>query len=58
MVYRFRQFKEEEKKKKSSKALPVEEVQPLVSDSDDGSDVESNKVKYSTSSEAKHQFAS
>ncbi|TKY67338.1 Inner membrane protein PPF-1 [Spatholobus suberectus] len=39
---RFKQLKEEEKKKKLSKALPVEEVQPLASASDDGSDVESN----------------
>lgn len=47
VIYRFKQLKEEEKKKKVSKALPVEEVQPLasVSASDDGSDTESdNKV--------------
>ncbi|KAI4322153.1 hypothetical protein L6164_021873 [Bauhinia variegata] len=41
---RFRQSKEEEKKKKFTKALPAEEVQPLSSamDSDDGSDEEIN----------------
>ncbi|KAL2989388.1 hypothetical protein AAZX31_11G137000 [Glycine max] len=41
---RFKQLKEEDKKKKVSKALPVEEVQPLasVSASDDGSDTESD----------------
>lgn len=47
VIYRFKQLKEEEKKKKVSKALPVEEVQSLasVSASDDGSDTESdNKV--------------
>ena len=47
VIYRFKQLKEEDKKKKVSKALPVEEVQPLasVSASDDGSDTESdNKV--------------
>lgn len=39
---RFRQLKEEEKKKKISKALPAEEVQALASeaDSDEGSDEE------------------
>jgi len=47
VIYRFKQLKDEEKKKKLSKALPVEDVQPLasVSASDDGSDIESdNKV--------------
>ncbi|XP_073226172.1 inner membrane protein PPF-1, chloroplastic isoform X2 [Cicer arietinum] len=39
---RFTQLKEEEKKK-LSKALPVEEVQPLASVSDDGPDVENDK---------------
>ncbi|XP_014494224.1 inner membrane protein PPF-1, chloroplastic [Vigna radiata var. radiata] len=41
---RFKQLKEEEKKKKLSKALPVEDVQPLasVSASDDGSDIDSD----------------
>ncbi|KAL2328740.1 hypothetical protein Fmac_022167 [Flemingia macrophylla] len=46
---RFKQLKEEEKKKKLSKALPVEEVQSLVSASDDGSDVETDdkaRVKW------------
>lgn len=43
MTYRFRQLKEEEKKK-LSKALPVDEVQLLASASDNGSDVESDKV--------------
>ncbi|KAF7823599.1 inner membrane protein PPF-1, chloroplastic [Senna tora] len=45
---RFRQFKEEDKKKnKSSKALPVEEAQALASDSSNVSDEESNdKVKF------------
>lgn len=44
VIYRFRQLKEDEKKNMLSKALPVEEVQPLASASasDDGSDVESN----------------
>lgn len=44
MIYRFKQLKEEEKKKKLSKALPVEDVQPLasVSASDDGSDIDSD----------------
>ncbi|RVW57069.1 Inner membrane protein PPF-1, chloroplastic [Vitis vinifera] len=39
---RFRQLKEEEKKKKISKALPAEEIQALASesDSDEGSDEE------------------
>lgn len=43
VIYRFKQLKEKEKKK-LSKALPKEEAQPLasVSDSDDGSDEESN----------------
>ncbi|XP_057750069.1 inner membrane protein PPF-1, chloroplastic [Arachis stenosperma] len=51
---RFRQLKEEDKKKKSSKALPVEEVQPLASttDSDDGSDEESNKGSEAAQEEA------
>lgn len=47
MIYRFKQLKEGEKKNKLTKALPVEDVQPLasVSASDDGSDIESdNKV--------------
>ncbi|QCD88346.1 inner membrane protein PPF-1, chloroplastic isoform X1 [Vigna unguiculata] len=41
---RFKQLKEEEKKKKLSKALPVEDIQPLasVSASDDGSDIDSD----------------
>lgn len=41
---RFRKLKDEEKKKKLSKALPAEEVQPLASasESDDGSDDESD----------------
>ncbi|MED6208773.1 Inner membrane protein PPF-1, chloroplastic [Stylosanthes scabra] len=47
---RFRQLKEDDKKKKSNKALPVEEVQPLASasDSDDVSDEESNKGSEAT----------
>jgi hypothetical protein len=46
VIYRFTQLKEEEKKKKLSKALPVDEVQPLASASvsDDGSDVKNEKV--------------
>lgn len=44
VIYRFKQLKEEEKKKKLSQALPLEEVQPLASASDDGSDVENDKV--------------
>jgi len=47
VIYRFKQLKEGEKKNKLTKALPVEDVQPLasVSASDDGSDIESdNKV--------------
>ncbi|ESW04072.1 hypothetical protein PHAVU_011G065100 [Phaseolus vulgaris] len=41
---RFKQLKEGEKKNKLTKALPVEDVQPLasVSASDDGSDIESD----------------
>ncbi|XAR59005.1 hypothetical protein NMG60_11014616 [Bertholletia excelsa] len=44
---RFRQLKEEEKKKKVSKALPAEQVQTLSSapDSEDGSDEENAKNK-------------
>ncbi|OIW05761.1 hypothetical protein TanjilG_23547 [Lupinus angustifolius] len=42
---KFRQFKDEESKKKLGKALPVDEVQPLASDSDDGSNEGSNKVQ-------------
>ncbi|CAI8616559.1 unnamed protein product [Vicia faba] len=47
---RFAQLKEEEKKKKLLKALPVEEVQPLASASasNDGSDVENNKEQEVT----------
>ncbi|RYR70253.1 hypothetical protein Ahy_A03g016757 isoform B [Arachis hypogaea] len=54
ILCRFRQLKEEDKKKKSSKALPVEEVQPLASttDSDDGSDEESNKGSEAAQEEA------
>lgn len=46
MIHRFAQLKEEEKKKKLLKALPVEEVQPLASASasNDVSDVENIKV--------------
>jgi hypothetical protein len=46
VIHRFAQLKEEEKKKKLNKALPVEEVQPLASASvsDDGSDVKIDKV--------------
>ncbi|XP_073226168.1 inner membrane protein PPF-1, chloroplastic isoform X1 [Cicer arietinum] len=44
---RFTQLKEEEKKK-LSKALPVEEVQPLASVSDDGPDVENDKEQEVT----------
>lgn len=49
---RFRQLKEEEKKKKISKALPAEEIQALASesDSDEGSDEETkDKVTFSLS---------
>ncbi|XP_029127114.1 inner membrane protein PPF-1, chloroplastic [Cajanus cajan] len=49
---RFKQLKEEEKKKKLSKALPVEEVQPLASASDDGSDVESDDKGQEVEEEA------
>ncbi|RDY12576.1 Inner membrane protein PPF-1, chloroplastic, partial [Mucuna pruriens] len=51
---RFKQLREEEKKKKLSKALPVEEVQPLasVSASDDGSDVESDNKEQEVAEEA------
>lgn len=47
---RFTQLKEEEKKKKLSKALPVDEVQPLASASvsDDGSDVKNEKEQEVT----------
>ncbi|XP_022752749.1 inner membrane protein PPF-1, chloroplastic-like [Durio zibethinus] len=47
---RFRQLKEEEKKKKVSKALPTEEVQPLYPASD--SDVESDEEKKGKGDEA------
>ncbi|MCH84191.1 inner membrane protein PPF-1 chloroplastic-like, partial [Trifolium medium] len=45
---RFAQLKEEEKKKKLNKALPVEEVQPLASASvsNDDSDVKNDKVPF------------
>ncbi|KAG4988604.1 hypothetical protein AAZX31_11G137000 [Glycine max] len=51
---RFKQLKEEDKKKKVSKALPVEEVQPLasVSASDDGSDTESDNKGQEDAEEA------
>ncbi|XP_040863321.1 inner membrane protein PPF-1, chloroplastic isoform X2 [Glycine max] len=51
---RFKQLKEEEKKKKVSKALPVEEVQSLasVSASDDGSDTESDNKGQEDAEEA------
>lgn len=48
MINRFRQLREEENKKKASKALPDDEVQTpaSASDSEDGSDQETNdKVK-------------
>lgn len=45
---RFTQLKEEEKKKKLSKALPADEVQPLASVSDDGSDVKNDKEQEVT----------
>lgn len=50
---RFAQLKEAEKKKKLSKALPVEEVQPLASTSvsDDGSDVKNDKEQEVTETE-------
>jgi len=48
VIYRFKQLKEEEKKKKLSKALPVEDIQPLasVSASDDGSDIDSDSKVF------------
>ncbi|XP_057449159.1 inner membrane protein PPF-1, chloroplastic [Lotus japonicus] len=49
---RFRQSKEEEKNKKLMKALPGEELQPLASASDDGSDVESDNKGQEDGEEA------
>lgn len=40
-INRFRQLKEEEKRKKLTKVLPEEEVQSSASDLDEESDVES-----------------
>lgn len=49
VINRFRQLKEEEKKKTLSKALPAEDVETLAStsDSDDDSEEETkDKVKF------------
>lgn len=46
-INRFRQLKEEEKKKKLNKALPAEDVQTIDSASDSEGESGGDKVKFS-----------